>query len=152
MLNPSTGKVQAYEELWKDLPPERIGSEPAPVTVVLRAENPDLATRGMIIRVGGWCQGIIRVGDEVSVERWRYRVVASGIRGANGDVDADGMNGATGERWEEGGWERVVRTGEASLPCCVCWERKDLKPGGEVWNGGLRWKVIERDDGEDGVL
>ena len=144
MVNPATGQVQGYEELWKDIPAQTVGKEKSPVTVVLRAENPLMATRGMIIRVGSWCQGIVRVGNEVGVERWRYRVVASGIKGANSGI-YDGTQ--DGERWEEGGWERVVKAGEPSLPCGVCWERPELKVGGEVYNGGLKWEVIEKVDG-----
>ena len=110
MVNPATGRRQEYEECWTDEEGEGV--------VVLVLE--DGGAKGMVVRVGGWCQGIIKVvrgGEaEVSVERWK--------------------------REEHGGWKRVVRLGRLWLPCAVTWER-GMRRGGEVKYHGFEWRVVE---------
>jgi len=95
----------------------------------------------MVVRVGGWCQGIMKTGEEVTAERWA--------------------------RGKEGGWERVARVGPGILPCMVaCMDRDESAGvGGRYWRqarglgfvvektvvegdrvtmGGVEWKVVER--------
>lgn len=133
MVNPRTGLEQDYEELWRELVPRRLPGEGGMISVVLCAENKDLGTRGVIVRVGGWCQGILKVGGEVGVERWRFG--GGGVGFVGDGLESEG---------KAKGWERLVKIGGKSLPCQVCWDRQDLKEGGEIVSGGLKWTVVEK--------
>lgn len=126
MVNPATGKKQDYVECWVD--EDVHGAE----TGVLMLDEKDAAgksvAKGMVVRIGGWCQGIVKVVEkreqdgktmeeaEISLERWKQD--------------------------EEGAWQRVVKLGRFWLPCAVTWE-KPLKVGGEVNYRGFDWKVVE---------
>ena len=143
MPNPETGLMTDYEELWKDLPLQKLPHEPGLMTFVLKAENPILGTRGLIIRIGSWCQGVIRSGADLGVERWRFGGVVPPGGGEAGLVDiAGGVEDGIGGKNK---WERLAKVGEMSLPCQVCWEKGwELKVGEEVVSGGLKWEVVER--------
>ena len=139
MINPETLLMTEYEELWKDLPIQKLAHEPGLLSFVLKAENTALGTRGLIARVGSWCQGVIRSGTDLSVERWRFGGIAAG--GSAGLVDEPGVNdGISNQKWE-----RLAKIGEMSLPCQVCWEKGwELQVGEEVVSGGLKWEVVEK--------
>ena len=128
MERPETGELADYEELWSDPAPEMIHGESAFTCIVLKAETDDPTAKGMIIRVGGWCQGILKLADKVTVERWKWTK-------ANGDTGSEGTSNTPLEaynKWErvnedmwqssgQGKWERVVRIGSAQLPCATTW-------------------------------
>jgi hypothetical protein len=65
MKHPETGKVTEYEEVWRDLDVE--GEK---VSTVLKMEDASKKARGMVIRIGQWMQGVMRVDDQITVERW----------------------------------------------------------------------------------
>jgi len=76
MENPETGIMTPYEEVWEDLEPQATGGDGKQrVSVTLRLN--DLAKQGMIIRVGDLIQGMVKTGDEVTVERWHWTVCIS---------------------------------------------------------------------------
>ncbi|PNS15742.1 hypothetical protein CAC42_4194 [Sphaceloma murrayae] len=125
MRNPETGKVQKYEEKWVDEEVERTGAEEGRRAVVLELSERDEEGRewakGAVVRVGRWVQGLVKVvrgaGAEISCERWK---------------------------WEEGGWERVMKIGRLWLPCKVACEEA-VEVGKEVRYGEWRWVVKEVD-------
>jgi hypothetical protein len=82
MLDFDDGKVKKYEEIWRDL-----HIQPT-VAVVLDLNTATAA--GRVVRVGGYCQGIIKVRGAVTCERWAW----------NGRV-----------------WEMAYRNGGERLPC-----------------------------------
>ena len=123
-VHPQTGAVRHYEEIWQDLPVARsklslvgTGDSDGRIAIVLVVESVALAARGMSIRVGQYCQGMLRRGDDVSCERWCLL---------------------------DGQWHCVFKTGEASLPCAVLWEREDLVVGDEIESDRLTWRCEER--------
>jgi hypothetical protein len=61
-----------YEELWEDLGIRVVGRDEKRVSYVLRAEDLSKRTRGMVIRIGEWIQGTLRVGNEFTVVRWMW--------------------------------------------------------------------------------
>ncbi|KAK1755438.1 hypothetical protein QBC47DRAFT_445527 [Echria macrotheca] len=125
MVNPSTSILTKYEELWRDEPvvPDHLNSEGKPVCVVLelgRGEGEGGKKRGMVVRLGQYCQALVRDGDSVLVERMRW----------------DG---------ETGMWVRLVRIGEGEMP--VEWAAYfggEATVGDEVKVGGDVWTVVER--------
>ncbi|KAF4552281.1 Hypothetical protein D9617_10g072620 [Elsinoe fawcettii] len=129
MLNPATGKVEAYEEMWSDGHVTPIGKEEGKRAVILDLREVDAGGRewakGMVVRVGKWVQGIVKV-----------------VREGGGE----GMVEVSCERWEyaEKGWERRVKIGRLWLPCAITWE-EGVRVGKEVRYGDWNWVVMEAD-------
>ncbi|KAK7951741.1 uncharacterized protein PG986_007469 [Apiospora aurea] len=71
MVNPDTGRMQAYEECWLD---EEPGPGAASAGWVLRHHDEGRAggggARGVMVKIGSRVQGVLRVGGEVAVGRW----------------------------------------------------------------------------------
>lgn len=113
MLHPDTGLMQDYEEIWHDRP---VPAHAYPCVVFVADHN---GHRGMLVRVGLWCQAIVRCGPDVCCERWMSM--------------EQGM-----------AWHCVLRVGEdLDLPCrrvcaSACWAEGD-----EIEVGGLLWKCVE---------
>lgn len=124
MINPADGHITDYEELWSDLEPKAVLSqttgENRRICAVLVLEDDANKARGMVVRVGQYAQGVLRVGEEVDVERWE---------------------------WEEGkerGWRRAVKIGGFFQPCGAVMMEEGLKVGREVkWGEGWVWKCVE---------
>jgi len=72
MVNPATGLEGDYEEVWRELEPLTVtssGSDSARC-VVLRLDDEAALAKGMLVLLGQFCQGVLRVGGELAVERW----------------------------------------------------------------------------------
>lgn len=123
MVNPATGQECDYEELWRDVDPEpasvKADDAPKPECVVLKYEDETSKARGMIVWLGRFCQGISRVGEDVSAERWEWK--------------------------EEEGWKRTIRIGaEGTMPCEVLLKTgAQLSVGAHVKHGEMVWDVLE---------
>ncbi|KAF2843277.1 hypothetical protein M501DRAFT_994147 [Patellaria atrata CBS 101060] len=129
MANPATGVVSPYEELWEDVAIEPVEAEPYLRCVVLVTESTESATRGVVIRLGRFCQGILKIGEDTTVERWEWNLYG---REPNPNENKAG----------NGVW-RQVRYGQHSLPCAVA-TSDDVKLGQSVKFGApreLRWVV-----------
>lgn len=63
------GRVKPYQEVWRDEVDE--GAE----CVVLELDNTTEGVRtvGVVVRLGDWCQGVLRDGEKVTAERWYQR-------------------------------------------------------------------------------
>lgn len=128
MVDPATGRETEYVEVW--VPGEVGGGE----VVVLRTERrgEDEGERGVVVRVGRWVQGVLRVGKAVCVGRW--------------------------ERGGDGWWRVVARMGEA-LDDVLGWVTEGkkgeqrLEVGGKVVEAeGRVWDVVELVGDVDGVM
>lgn len=137
MLNEEIGVVMAYEECWVDVDVvctdgkkddgrqgdgdvgavARNGGRGKKWCMVLMLEDEGQGARGMVIRVGQFCQGIIRVKGEVCVERWMW------------------------EEWGE--WKRVARLGRLFLPCALAFEPERVLEGSKIDYGDYKWEVNE---------
>ncbi|KAK3318710.1 hypothetical protein B0H66DRAFT_640060 [Apodospora peruviana] len=148
MPNPSTGIETDYEEMWlsekidvnvprysqftPNLPRSVKSSDEETVKrcAVLQLEDTSTKTRGMIVRLGQYCQGILRVGEDVVVERWKWESGASGTGGA---------------------WTRQVRIGEiegagasTELPVdLMSGFVHSVEVGDAVIDGNGVWKLVE---------
>ncbi|KAL8417617.1 hypothetical protein RB594_001325 [Gaeumannomyces avenae] len=132
MVNPATGVEADYEELWADEVPAAIPAaaaaaegggeavaESGPRCVVLRLEDVGRGARGMVVLLGRHCQGLIRVGEELGVERWQWR--------------------------EDEGWRAAARIGTVPVPCEQAFTRLSelLEVGKELREGDNVWEVVE---------
>jgi len=102
MVNPATGEEGYYEEVWmtevfsmatqdRSVRPRKQGSY-----VYVEGEDKSKEWKAAAIWVGRYCQGIVRKGDEVTVERWQW--------------DETGRGGL-------GEWVRTWRTGNGVSAC-----------------------------------
>ncbi|KAH9900443.1 hypothetical protein F4778DRAFT_738967 [Xylariomycetidae sp. FL2044] len=129
MVNPATGRETDYEEVWLDVDPSPVPEiyegnlvfslrEPKPRCVVLQLQCDERGERGMVVRLGEYCQGFVRRGDEIALERWK----------------------ATG------GWTLSHKMGSLWLPCKEAIGDYSLSTGDKVEHEGQTWNVVERCD------
>ncbi|OSD07630.1 hypothetical protein PYCCODRAFT_1456372 [Trametes coccinea BRFM310] len=120
MRHPETGEVTEYEEAWKKIPVLPVGGPPSQegrrVAVWLELQRRDPHRTGSIVRVGGYCQGILREGTSVSAQRWK---------------------------WTGDAWEMVGQVGDptAEMPCSMTWA--EVPTGGFLSLGNSLWSFRE---------
>lgn len=125
MVNPETGKLTQYEENWVDSEVTEVGSESGKRwSVVLALDDEENGVKGEVIRVGQWCQGIIKAKGEVAIERWQW-VVEGTEEGSKGD------------------WKRVARLGRLFLPCSFTFKPEMVTEGNVAQYGDYKWIVKE---------
>lgn len=118
MVNPATGVDGEYEELWHDLTVLPTDSDKLRV-VVLQYEE-DNRNRGLVVRVGQYCQGLMREGEKITAERWKWA--------------------------ENRKWTKEAFIGNGALPCHLALDgdRIDtLHQGNSFKFQDKSWKVIE---------
>lgn len=133
------GKECEYEELWTDVKIETIpgerndldeaeeeeGGREKRVSVVIKAEDPQGRVVGLVIRIGGWVQGVMRNTDgTLGVERWCWK--------------GDELEGKEG-------WRCVVQVGDGMMPCPMTFGGAAvfLKEGQGIPGSGGAWTVVE---------
>ncbi|KAI0337270.1 hypothetical protein BDW22DRAFT_969056 [Trametopsis cervina] len=118
MLNPETGKIEAYEEVWRD---EMVPSGARVLVLQLQREATEISqVHGVFLQVGEWAQVIMRYNGAVSARRWKF-----------------------GDRWEE-----VATHGDRSIPAPTPTNHDLSGIAGEVAYGpgsenACRWVVVE---------
>ncbi|EMF11248.1 uncharacterized protein SEPMUDRAFT_88638 [Sphaerulina musiva SO2202] len=113
MMNSQTGKMEDYEEMWRDVSEEGEKGEG-------EEKKEKEKMRGMVIRLGQFCQGLMRIGEEITLERWEWTAKEN--------------------------WKRSFRMGDFFLPCGVAMEFDRLQLGGKITHGGLTWDVVELEE------
>ena len=116
MRHPESGEIREYEEAWKD--PQVLAVDGRRASVVLETSTSAApGVKGMVVRVGQFCQGILRLGSAIVVERWAWA--------------------------QDGGWKLSARIGDgADLPCDVTWDGA-LATGDECDRNGVSWIAKE---------
>lgn len=125
-FNAALGKMQGYEEMWSDVPIKACFPQQSKFSIVLRLEDVNGGVRGVVVRVGQFCQGIVMKESQVTVERWEFIEQ----RGKEGEVVG-------------GKWTRLARIGDSFLPSAVAFELEGLKQGTRVTSGEAHWIVEE---------
>ena len=143
--DPITGKETEYEELWHDLQVEAFGKKDNRSSLVMRADEPERNVSGMAIKIGGWCEGILKVGDGLTVERWEWKPTDCASDAAS--TEAIKEPGRT-----RNDWIRSFKIGKGTLPCKNICSRTSGKFGLNAvlksvtdleWNSEIEWKVAE---------
>lgn len=130
------GVLQTYEEVWRDVLVEPdvaivfvcLGEILTSSTLAVDAEGEAYLDPknvcGMVIRVGAWCQGLLKAEGEVTAERWALT---------------------------EGQWQQTFRIGGGMLPCPeVCapldssLNSSESAEGTLITHGGFQWYCVER--------
>lgn len=75
MVNPATGMETDYEELWRD-------EEPLPVEglahcLVSQLHDDEEQKRGLFVQLGQYAQGVLRIGQLFTAERWEWNRAVS---------------------------------------------------------------------------
>ena len=138
--NKSTGQHEEYEELWGDLDVEVVGDEKQHVCLVLKAEDDSLGVKGMVIRIGGWCQGILKTEQDLTIERWKW---VSATTSSSSRMDP-GMDITFGEQQGDvSHWERVAKLGNGQLPCADILQEDVSRHSPSITCDGIRWDLVE---------
>ena len=141
--HPETGAEFVYEELWHDLDIIPLGKKQNRSSVVMRVDDAENSVRGMVVKIGGWCQGILKSGDDLTVERWERKVTTDDQAVAPDDID-DGRT--------HNNWIRTFRCGSGALPCRYICSNTSGKIGMHTTeryhtdgdrNRFSEWKVLE---------
>jgi hypothetical protein len=129
MVNPATGVDEDYEEMWADPPVEKPAhwKDDSLSGVVLKCEQKGI--KGSIVRLGSYCQGVLRVGESICAERWTVGAEGDGV----GNV---------------GKWVLLARLGGGEVGCERLFAERDadLRVGVAFANGGREWVVTEVDE------
>ena len=131
MQNPSTGQSCEYEEVWHDLEIRMLKGESQRVCIVLEADFPSTGTKGMLMRIGDWCQGILKTTQGMTIERWQWLHTES----PHGDQGHDSIS--------EVKWTRLAKFGSGSLPSPIMLSLRNLVDGSKVESGGIEWSLVE---------
>ena len=139
VTDPHTGQIHEYEELWHDLEINKLGMEKDRVCVVLKADAASPDIKGMVIRIGEWCQGVMKSGDDFTVERWKCLPKAR----SSIEVDVATSKGDDIQSQDNGEWKRLVRLGAGALPCAVAFQDSNVLERGTVNVADVTWEVVE---------
>ena len=120
MYNPLTKTEQAYEEIWVDYSASTV--EGLRWSIVVDLEDREHKAKGRVVRVGEHCQAILKVADQVTVERWKYEV---------------------SEKDNKGIWKRLARLGDLFLPVSLAFKPESLIEGNTLTYGDFKWVVKE---------
>jgi hypothetical protein len=126
-LHPVTGFECKYEELWGDVEINLVDAENKKVSLVMKVDDGDCNARGLVVRVGQYCQGILKLGNELTLERWAWMNPKS--------------PGASESKLSSGEWRCQIKIGDGSLPCDRAIE--GVHNGTTIRSGTLEWRVIE---------
>ncbi|KAL9610405.1 MAG: hypothetical protein Q9167_004888 [Letrouitia subvulpina] len=118
-----SGEETVYEELWRDLEITAVGAEDGCVCAVFRVDDEEKNARGLFVRVGGWCQSILKIGTEMTVERWEW--VARQSEPVHGD------------------WARIVHVGLEDLLCPADVPFGNPQKLNVVEKKGFTWRLVE---------
>jgi hypothetical protein len=122
-FHPDLQAVKTHEEMWRDLDTQSTNSVGTRICVVMRCQADEEGVRGVVVRLGSYCQGVLMKGDKCTVERWEW--------------DAS----RTGEEADK--WQRTVRVGDMFLPCSVAFRPEIVAVGGKTKFCDFEWVVEE---------
>ncbi|THX10787.1 hypothetical protein D6D13_05357 [Aureobasidium pullulans] len=120
MYNPLTRSEQPYEEHWADFSASLVDGKRW--SIVIDLDDPGHRAKGRVIRVGEHCQAILKVGEQVSVERWKFE---------------------TSEVEGQGAWKRLARLGDMFLPVSLTFTPERVVEGNTLTYGDHKWEVKE---------
>jgi hypothetical protein len=116
--DPDTGKVIDYVEGWRDVKALATRDDGRMSCIVLQHEDKAESARGLIVLLGQYVQGMIRVGGHLALERWQWT--------------------------KDHGWKPVVQIGAQSLPCQALLSKDEiLKVGQSLQDESRHWTCVE---------
>lgn len=123
-FHPALGAVKTHEEMWRDVDAVSTTQAGTKLCVVLRCQAEHAGVKGLIVRVGQYCQGLVMEHDITTAERWEWNSEAS-------------------DKADNEQWGRTVRIGNHFLPCSVAWRPELLGLGAVIKYHDFEWVVEE---------
>ena len=137
-LDANGSVISRYEELWEELPIEPASDSTEVPCVVVQAEDEARNLRGMAIKIGRWCQGMLKSDTAISIERWE-------LKPTDDEPGLSRSDGAENSDYNSLQWTRTIKLGNQSLPCDVlCQDPKYFDSEQPITVDGVRWKVLEK--------
>lgn len=137
--HPALGAVKTHEEMWRDVDVASTNEKGSMVCVVMRCQADHADVRGVVVRLGQFCQGILMWGDKVTVERWEWEDEKVKTVGETAEVKVGGNSGKS----EVEKWNRTVRVGDDFLPCGVAFRPEILSVGAVIKFQDFEWVIEE---------
>ncbi|KAF2139313.1 uncharacterized protein K452DRAFT_254599 [Aplosporella prunicola CBS 121167] len=138
MKHPDTGVHTEYEELWKSITPLPAGKDSGKLglrhCIVATLDAPEKKARGIVIRVGHLCQGLMMVDDRIDVERWVYDSRAE--HEVNPPTVPEDVHPIEG-------WTRIAKLGSGFLPCSWTFDAQQLLEADTLAHGEMIWQIKE---------
>ncbi|KAF2761239.1 hypothetical protein EJ05DRAFT_497789 [Pseudovirgaria hyperparasitica] len=144
MVNPATNEMTDYQEVWRDLDCLSLDTDGMKSCSVLTTENTEHKIRGIIIRVGQYCQALLKVGDEINVERWHYTPRRPESPYSDPFQDDDSQDSTFVGR--SGDWTRQLKLGSRFLPCVVTFQDENNSVGDKITRGDFEWTIVEKEE------
>lgn len=123
-FHPALGAVKTHEEMWRDVEMVSTNEAGTKLCVVLRCQAEHAGVRGLVVRVGQYCQGLIMERDRTTAERWEW-------------------NGEHPGKTEKEKWQRSMRVGDLFLPCSAAFRAEILGLGAVIKFHEYEWVVEE---------
>lgn len=134
------------KDTWHPISPLNTVLENHKWNIVLELDESIKNAKGLIVRVGHYCQGVLKIGDAVTVERWRF--IHKQSKHTTQNLSTKSASPAATEKSEpepafEGDWTRELRLGDHFLPCAIAFRTAGLQEGAVVNYGDFCWRVEE---------
>ncbi|KAJ4378176.1 hypothetical protein N0V83_001010 [Neocucurbitaria cava] len=123
-FQPMVNAYKTHEEMWRDVAARSTNSSGSKICVVMRLQADAAGVRGLIVRVGQYCQGIVMQGGYCTVERWEF-------------------DEGKGDGEEAAKWVRTARVGDQHLPCGTTFRPEVLAVGTVLKYHDYEWTVEE---------
>jgi len=130
MVNPATGKMTNYQEMWEDVPMACV-EEYNKWCVTASLDNPDLEAKGMIIRLAQYIHAVLRVGETFAASIWMWEP-DSHHHASLETADAKLWSDVCGRATASGRWKEVFSAGPYAIECEAFMQPQKLEVGGEL--------------------
>lgn len=143
-FHPHLNAHKTHEELWRDVEIASTNGADTRICVVLRLQDDGVGVRGVVVRLGQYCQGLLVRDGHVTVERWEWE----GEQSEQSELgthegEREGKEKAASGVEEVAQWARTARVGDLCLPCTAAFRPEVLVLGGVVKYGDYKWTVEE---------
>lgn len=160
--DPESGESTDFEVLWAPIATIPYEVPGGPTSVVFKFQDRAEGGKGLVVRVGNWCQGLLKVGGQTTIERWvwdgqpkrkvpeteakemPYRIVLEDHHFEdNKDVGGDY------KVYSRGRWIRIAKLGDDFIPCSLAFLGEmqhcmaKLQVGTTISFGTRKWRVVE---------
>lgn len=137
--------------LWTSFSPLATDTGGLKYSIVMILDNSPPNTKGIVVRVGHRCCGVLKIGDSVTVEMWRYRfrdalkreMLETTAAQSAGDDESAAPQGPMYMPVEKGNWVRELRLGDNYIPTAVAFMAGVAVEGAVIAFGDFFWTVKE---------
>jgi len=130
MVNPATGKMTKYQEMWENIPMARVEGH-SKWCVTARLDNPDLEAKGTIVRLAQYIHAVLRAGDTFAASIWMWEPESHSEANLE-NADAKLWSDVCGQETVSGRWKEVFSAGPYTIKCEAFMQPQSLEMGEEL--------------------